>query len=226
MQNLPRTRLGRRYIRVTRFSDLRGQTSKHGLGYDPKKDTEAKKFISFIPEGSTEFYQGKIEKWKKEEVKKPRFEIFKDVIDSSKGKRPPLPDMITKANIDELIKNLGSESKIETLNYAKVTVVLKLSIDNILFEDTTIRDDLCTFPLFETDDVMNSKVNAIKLNFCLLVQYFFLMVVCIALIKTLAYLTFIPYALNHLILAQKMNRAFCVFQKILPLEREERLKKY
>ena len=64
------------------------------------------------------------------------------------------------------------ESKIETLNCAKVTVVLKLSIDNILFEDTTIRDDLCTFPLFETDDVMNSKVNAIKSYFAYLFDVF------------------------------------------------------
>ena len=58
MYYLPRTGLGGRYTRIIEFPNFWGQTSKHGLGYDPEKDTETKKFISFIPEGSTEAYQG------------------------------------------------------------------------------------------------------------------------------------------------------------------------
>ena len=101
----------------------------------------------------------------KEGVEKPGFEIFKDVIDSSKGKYPPLPNIITEADIDELIKNLGLESKTKTFNYAKVTAILESTINDILFEDVTTGDDLYTFPLFETNDIMNSKVNAIKSYF-------------------------------------------------------------
>ena len=37
---------------------------------------------------------------------------------------------------------------------------------------TTTEDDLCTFPLFETDDVMNSKVNAMKSDFAYLFNVF------------------------------------------------------
>ena len=160
------------------------------MGYDPDNDTWAKKFISFILEGTTKAYQWYTEKWEKEGVEKPGFEIFKDVINFAKEKHPPLLDTITKVDIDELVKNLGLESKIEILDYAKVTIILELSINDILFEDTTVEDDLCTFLLFETDDVMNSKVNAMKSYFAYLLDVFF-MVVCIALIKILAYSTFI-----------------------------------
>ena len=145
----------------------------------------------------------------KRRVEKPGFEIFKDIINSAKGKCPPLPDTITEADIDDLMKNLGLESKTENLNCDEVATILESSIDDILFEDTTTEDDLYTFSLFETDDVMNSKVNAMKSNFAC--SIFFLMVVYITLIKILAYSTFIPYALNHLTLAQKMNHAFCIF---------------
>ena len=62
------------------------------------------------------------------------------------------------------MKKLGLESKTETLNYAEVTI-LESSINDILFEDTTTEDDPCTFFLFETDDVMNSRVNAMKSDF-------------------------------------------------------------
>ena len=70
MQYFPRTRLGERYIRVIEFPNFRGQTSKHGMEYDLKKDTGAKNFISFIPEVSTEAYQGQTEKWEKEGVQR------------------------------------------------------------------------------------------------------------------------------------------------------------
>ena len=113
MQYLLGTGLGGRYTGVTKFW---GQTSKYGLGYDSKKDTGTKKFISFIPEGLTEAYQGHTEKWEKEGVEKSDFKIFKDIINSAKQKRPPLPDTITEADINELIKNLGLESKTENLN--------------------------------------------------------------------------------------------------------------
>ena len=159
--------MGGRYIGVTEFPNFYGQTSKHGLGYDPEKDTGAKKFISFIPEGTTKAYQGQTEKWKKEGV-----EIFKDVINSTNGKHPPLLDIIIEADIDELIKNLGIKSKVEILDYAEVTIILESSINDILFEDTTTEDDLCTFPLFETDDVMNSKFNAMKSDFAYLFDVF------------------------------------------------------
>ena len=56
MQYLPSTGLGERYTGVTEFPDFRGQTNKHGLGYDLEKDTGIKKTISFISEGSTEAY--------------------------------------------------------------------------------------------------------------------------------------------------------------------------
>ena len=161
MKYLPGTGLGGRYIGLTEFPDFRGQASKHGLGYDPEKDTGTKKFISFIPEGSTEAYQGQTEKWEKEGVKKLGFKIFKDIIDSTKGKCPPFPDIITKVDVDELMKNLGLESKTENLNCDEITTILESSIDDIQFEDTT-EDDLCTFSLIETDDIMNSKVNAMK----------------------------------------------------------------
>ena len=59
------------------------------------------------------------------------------------------------------MKNLGLESKTKNLNGDEVATILESSIDDILFEDTT-EDDLCPFSLFETDDVMNSKVNAMK----------------------------------------------------------------
>ena len=108
----------------------------------------------------------------KEGVEKSGFKTFKDVIDSAKGKHPPLPDAITKADIDELIKNLILEFKTETLNCVEVIDILESSINDILFEDTTIGDDLCTFPLFETDDVMNSKVNAMKSDFTYLFDVF------------------------------------------------------
>ena len=84
-----------------------------------------------------------------------------------------LPDAITETNIKELIRNLGLEPKIETLNCEQVTAILDLSIDDILFKDTATRDDLYSFPLFETDDVMNSKVNAMKLNFAYLFDVFY-----------------------------------------------------
>ena len=71
---------------------------------------------------------------------------------------------------------------------------------------------------------MNSKVNAIKSYFAYLFDVFF-DVVCIVLIKILTYLTFIPYALNHLILVQKMNHTFFIFRKTLPPKRGEKLKK-
>ena len=87
-----------------------------------------------------------------------------------------MPDTITKVDIDEIMKNLGLQSKIENLNCAEVTAILKSSINDILCEDTTIGDDLFTFPLLETDDVMNSKVNTMKSNFAYLFD-FFLMVV-------------------------------------------------
>ena len=58
------------------------------------------------------------------------------------------------------MKNLGLESKTENLNCDEVATILESSIDDILFEDTTTEDNLCTLSLFETDDVMNSKVNA------------------------------------------------------------------
>ena len=74
-------------------------------------------------------------------------------------------EAITEANIDELMKILGLESKIETLNYTEVIAILESSINDILFEGNTTEDNLCTFPLFETDDVMNYKVNAMKLDF-------------------------------------------------------------
>ena len=95
------------------------------------------------------------------EEKREINKIFKDIINSAKRKRPPLPDTITEANINELMKNLGLESKTKNLNYDEVATILESSIDDILFEDTT-EDDLCTLSLFEIDDVMNSKVNAMK----------------------------------------------------------------
>ena len=89
------------------------------------------------------------------------------------------------------MKNLRLESKIETLNCKEVAAILESGNDDILFEDIATRDDLCTFPLFETDDVLNSKVNVVKSDITYLFD-FFLMVVFIALIKTLSYSTFIP----------------------------------
>ena len=70
------------------------------------------------------------------------------------------------------MKNLGLKSKTEILDCAEVIAILKSSINDILVEDTTTEDDLCTFPLFETDDVMNSKVNAMKLDFAYLFDVF------------------------------------------------------
>ena len=70
------------------------------------------------------------------------------------------------------MKNLGLESKTKNLNCDEVTTILESSINDILFEDTT-EDDLCTFSLFETDDVMNSKVNAMKSNFAYFFDIFF-----------------------------------------------------
>ena len=114
-----------------------------------------------------------------------------------------MPDAIIEIDIDELMKNLGLESKTEILNCAEVTTILESNINHILFEDTTIEDDLYTFPLFETDDVMNSKVNAMKLNFAYLFDVFSDgSVYCID--QNI-------YALNHLISTQKMNHAFCIF---------------
>ena len=121
------------------------------------------------------------------------------------------------------MKNLGLESKTENLNCDEVATILESDIDDILFEDTT-EDDLYTFSLFETDDVMNYKVNAMKSNFSYLFNVF-LMVVCIVLIKIHAYLTFILYALNHLISAQKMNHILHISKDITLDERRE-IKKY
>ena len=70
------------------------------------------------------------------------------------------------------MNNIWLESNTEILDYAEVTTILKWSINGILFEDTTTEDDLCTFPLFETDGVMNSKVNAMKLDFAYLFDVF------------------------------------------------------
>ena len=70
------------------------------------------------------------------------------------------------------MRNLGLESKTETLNYEEVAAIFESSIDDILFEEIATGDDLYTFPLFETDDVMNSKVNAMKLNFAYLFDVF------------------------------------------------------
>ena len=69
------------------------------------------------------------------------------------------------------MKNLGLESKTKNLNGDEVATILESSIDDILFEDTT-EDDLCPFSLFETDDVMNSKVDAMKSNFAYLFDVF------------------------------------------------------
>ena len=77
-----------------------------------------------------------------------------------------------QTQLQKLMKNLGLESKTKTLNCAEVTAILKSSIDDILFEDTTTRDNLYTFPLFETDDVMNSKINVMKSNFAYLSDVF------------------------------------------------------
>ena len=123
-------------------------------------------------EGSAEAYQGQNEKWEKEGVEKPSFEIFKDIIDSVKEKCSPLPDGITETDIEELMRNLGLEAKTETLNFENVAATLESSIDDILFEDNAIGDDLCTFPLFETDDVMNSKFNVMKSTFAYLFDVF------------------------------------------------------
>ena len=71
-----------------------------------------------------------------------------------------------------MIKKLELESKTEVLDYAKVTAILESSINDILFKDTTTEDDLYTFSLFETDDVMNSKVNVMKLDFAYLFDVF------------------------------------------------------
>ena len=49
MKYLPGTGLGGRYTGVREFPDFRGQTSKHGLGYNPEEDNGTKKFTSFIP---------------------------------------------------------------------------------------------------------------------------------------------------------------------------------
>ena len=70
------------------------------------------------------------------------------------------------------MKNLGLESKIETFNCAEVTVILESGINDILFKDTITGNDLCSFSLFETDDVMNSKVNAMKPYFIYLFDVF------------------------------------------------------
>ena len=70
------------------------------------------------------------------------------------------------------MKNLGLESKTKNLNYDEVATILESSIDDILFKDTTTEDDLCTFSLFETDDVMDFKVNAMKLDFAYLFDVF------------------------------------------------------
>ena len=43
------------------------------------------------------------------------------------------------------MRNLGLESKTETLNYEEITAILMSSIDDILFEAIAIGDDLCTF---------------------------------------------------------------------------------
>ena len=167
MQYLPDTGLGGRYTGVTEFVDFLGQTSKHGLGYTPEEDTRTKKFTSFIPEGSTEAYQGQIEKWEKEGVEKPGFKIFKDIIDS-KEKHLSLSETITEADIEELMRNLRLESDTENLNCDEVAAILESSIDDILFT----QDDLCTLSLFENDDVMNSKVNEMKSDFAYLFDVF------------------------------------------------------
>ena len=70
------------------------------------------------------------------------------------------------------MKNLGLESKIEILDYAEFTVILESNINDILFKDTTIGDNLCAFPIFEINDVMNSKVNAMKYDFTYLFDDF------------------------------------------------------
>ena len=72
-----------------------------------------------------------------------------------------------------MIKKLELESKTEVLDYDEVTAILESSINDILFEDITTEDDLYTFPLFETNDVMNSKVNAIKSDFAYLFDVFY-----------------------------------------------------
>ena len=82
--------------------------------------------------------QGQNEKWEKEWTEKLGFEIFKDVIDSTKGKHPLLPDAITETDIKELMRNLGLESKTKTLNYEEVTTILESRIDDILFEDIAV----------------------------------------------------------------------------------------
>ena len=67
---------------------------------------------------------------------------------------------------------MGLESNTETLNCEKVAAMLESSINDILFEDIATRDDLCTFSLFENDDVINYKVNAMKSNFAYLFDVF------------------------------------------------------
>ena len=89
----------------------------------------------------TEAYQGQIEKWEKEGVEKPGFEISKDIINSTKGKHLPLSNAITEVDIDELMRNLRLESDTKNLTYDEVAAILESSIDDILFT----QDDLCTF---------------------------------------------------------------------------------
>ena len=88
----------------------------------------------------------------KKGIEKPGFEIFKDIIDCTKGKHLPLSDAITEADIDELMRNLRLESDTENLNCDEVAAILESSIDDILFT----QDDLYTFPLFENDDIMSN----------------------------------------------------------------------
>ena len=65
-------------------------------------------------------------------------------------------------------------SKIKKIHQiAKIAEILESSIDDILFEDTTTEDYLCTFSLFKTNNVMNSKVNIMKSNFAYLFDVFF-----------------------------------------------------
>ena len=141
--------------------DFKAQTNKQRLGYNPAQD-RGKKTIC-ISESPLAKYQGQSKEWESNEVKKPGFEIFVDVITTMGKSKNQEEEEITIAQVEQVLKNTRLEAK--TVSYAKIAAFIESSINDVLFDDVSISTDVCTASLFESNDVLNAKFNVMKSNF-------------------------------------------------------------
>ena len=71
--------------------------------------------------------------------------------------------IISVVEIEQVLQSMRLETKAHS--YADITTFIDSIIEDILFDDVPILDDICIANLFESFDVSNSKYDAMKYDF-------------------------------------------------------------